>query len=86
MEVDGQFSPGAKVKGKIVPTQVDPEVAKEQSRYKGLTFELAIDRVEPERLFSFRWHPFATDSKMDYTAEPPTLVSFELEKVVTESC
>src|SRR3989442_4066135 len=46
----------------------------------------------PERLFSFQWHPYAVDPKMDYSKEPPTLVEFKLEKtpagtvlVVTET-
>jgi hypothetical protein len=33
------------------------------------------------RLFSFRWHPFAIDPKVDYSGEPTTLVTFELEEV-----
>jgi uncharacterized protein YndB with AHSA1/START domain len=81
MEVDGQFSPGKKVKGRIVPTTVDPEIAKQQRQYEGLSFELAIDRVEPERHFSFHWHPAAVDREVDYAHEPTTLVSFELEKI-----
>jgi len=37
--------------------------------------------MEPERLFSFRWHPNAIDPKKDYSHEPTTLVAFELEDV-----
>ena len=37
--------------------------------------------MEPERLFSFRWHPYAIDPKVDYSAEPATLIVFELEEV-----
>ena len=37
-------------------------------------------RVEPMRLFSFRWHPFAAKPAVDYEKEPTTLVSFELEE------
>jgi len=36
--------------------------------------------MEPERLFSFRWHPFAIDRGVDYSAEPATLVAFALEE------
>ena len=39
--------------------------------------------MEPERLFSFTWHPAAIDPKMDYSKEPPTLVEFRLEKIPT---
>ena len=39
-----------------------------------------IDRMEPERLLSFRWHPYAVDPALDYSQEPTTLVVFELKK------
>ena len=42
--------------------------------------ELQIDRIEPERYFSYRWHPYAIDPKVDYSAEPSTLVEFTLEE------
>jgi uncharacterized protein YndB with AHSA1/START domain len=37
--------------------------------------------MEPERLFSYTWHPYAVDPKMDYSKETPTLVEFKLEKI-----
>jgi hypothetical protein len=37
--------------------------------------------MEAERLFSFRWHPFAVEPGADYSAEPTTLIVFELEEV-----
>jgi uncharacterized protein YndB with AHSA1/START domain len=79
VEFDGPFVAGASITGKIVPTTVDAEVAKTQEPYKGFRFEFAVDRVEPMRLFSFRWHPFAVDSGVDYSKEPSTLVAFQLE-------
>jgi uncharacterized protein YndB with AHSA1/START domain len=36
--------------------------------------------MEPERLFSFTWHPYAIDPDVDYSGETPTLVEFRLEK------
>jgi uncharacterized protein YndB with AHSA1/START domain len=78
---DGPFEPGRVMKGKIVPTKADPDVAKTQEPYAGAAIELAVDRIEPMRLFSFRWHPFAVDPKVDYSDEPMTLVTFELESV-----
>jgi hypothetical protein len=39
--------------------------------------------MEPERLFSFTWHPYAVDPNKDYSQEPPTLVEFRLEKTAT---
>jgi uncharacterized protein YndB with AHSA1/START domain len=76
---DGPFAPGAKVLGVIQPTTVDAEVAKSQKPYEGTPFEITVERMEPERLFSFRWHPYAVEKGADYSAEPTTLVAFELE-------
>jgi hypothetical protein len=39
-----------------------------------------VDRIEPMRLFSFRWHPGAVDPDVDLSREPTTLVVFELEE------
>src|SRR5258708_2709737 len=63
-----------------VPTTVDAEVAEMQKPYTGFRFEFSVDRVEPMRLFSFRWHPFAMETGVDYSKEPTTLVVFELEE------
>ena len=35
--------------------------------------------MEPERFFSFRWHPYALEEGVDYSSEPTTLVTFTLE-------
>jgi uncharacterized protein YndB with AHSA1/START domain len=64
------FAPGATVRGKItIPG------------YEHVTLELAVERVEPERILSWRWHPYAIDPKVDYSGEPTTLVLFELRDV-----
>jgi uncharacterized protein YndB with AHSA1/START domain len=80
MKFDGPFSPGGTVRGVIAPTTVNAEVAKAQKPYEGFPFEFTIDQMEPERLLSFRWHPFATEPGVDYSSEPTTLVVFELEE------
>jgi uncharacterized protein YndB with AHSA1/START domain len=77
---DGPFAAGARLTGKIVPTTVDAEVAKMQKPYEGMAFQCVVDRIEPLRRFSFRWHPFAVESGVDYSKEPMTLVTFELEE------
>jgi uncharacterized protein YndB with AHSA1/START domain len=77
---DGPFVAGARLTGEIVPTTVDPEVAESQKPYEGRRFEVFVDRVEPMRLLSFRWHPYAVDPEIDYSEEPTTLVVFELER------
>ena len=60
--------------------------------FEHLMWEVVVQKLEPERLFSFTWHPYAIDPKADYSAETPTLVEFRLEQsasgtllVVTES-
>ena len=47
--------------------------------YEHLKWEAAVQKMEPERLFSFTWHPYAVDPKVDYSNEPATLVEFRLE-------
>ncbi len=71
-KLEGQFSPGARVRGKIT-----------YPGYEHLTLEVLIDRMEPESYFSWRWHPDATDPKVDYSNEPATLVEFKLETTKT---
>jgi uncharacterized protein YndB with AHSA1/START domain len=44
-------------------------------------WEAVVVKMEPERLFSFTWHPYSVDSKIDYSKETPTLVEFRLEKI-----
>jgi uncharacterized protein YndB with AHSA1/START domain len=60
--------------------------------YEHVRMELVVQKMEPERFFSYTWHPYAIDPKVDYSKETPTLVEFRLEKsangtllVVTES-
>jgi uncharacterized protein YndB with AHSA1/START domain len=65
---DGPFTPGRKVRGPIT-----------YPGYEHLTFEVTVERVEPERLFSWRWQP-GGDPDID-PAEPTTLVVFELEEI-----
>jgi len=81
MKFDTAFTPGACMRGTIAPTTVDAEVAKTQKKYEGVPVEMTIEQMEPERLFSFRWHPGAVDPDLDYSVEPTTLVVFELEEV-----
>lgn len=62
------FAVGATVRGQIT-----------HPGYEHVTMEVLIERIEPERRFSFRWHPYAVDPKVDYSSEPTTLVEFTLE-------
>lgn len=76
---ENNFVAGAPINGTIVPTKVDAQVAKAQEPYAGMAFTFHVDRIEPLRLFSFRWHPFAIEPGVDYSHEAMTLVTFELE-------
>src|SRR5260370_8336779 len=66
MKVDGPFVPGKKMRGMIVPTKVDAEVAKMQKPYEGKEFELQIEKIEPDRLSTCPRHPYPADPHLDY--------------------
>jgi uncharacterized protein YndB with AHSA1/START domain len=77
VKLEGDFKAGHPIHGKLAgPTECTAEFD-----YKAITFELVVDRIEPEDLFSYRWHPYAIDPKVDYSSEPTTLVAFRLEAV-----
>jgi uncharacterized protein YndB with AHSA1/START domain len=68
VKIDGPFVPGEVSRGHIT-----------HPGYEHLQWEAVVQQMEPERLFSFTWHPYAADPKVDYSKEPPTLVEFRLE-------
>ena len=81
VKLDGPFRPGEKSTGHI-----------SYPGYEHLKWEVVVQQMVPEQLFSFTWHPYAIDPNRDYSQELPTLVEFRLEKsangtllVVTES-
>ncbi len=67
MRLTGTFTPGARITGRIT-----------EPGYEHLTVEMLVERVDPERLFSYRWHPYAVESGVDYSIEQTTLVEFRL--------
>ena len=69
MKIDGAFEPGAKLRGTITTP----------GEYEGVSDFFVVEKVEPARFLSFRWHPYAIEKNVDYSKEPMTLVSFELE-------
>jgi uncharacterized protein YndB with AHSA1/START domain len=70
VKLQGRFAPGARVQGQVtIPG------------YEHVTMDVTIEQVDPERLFSYRWHPAAIDPGVDYSGEPTTLVEFHLEEV-----
>ena len=81
VNLEGPFVPGQVSRGNIA-----------HPGYEHLKWEATVQKMEPERLFSFTWHPYAVDPNKDYSNEPPTLVEFTLQKtddgtllIVTES-
>jgi uncharacterized protein YndB with AHSA1/START domain len=62
------FTPGERVQGPITI-----------SGYEHVVFDVVVERVKPEELLSFRWHPYAIDPAIDYSKEERTLVTFELK-------
>lgn len=69
VKLTGEFAEGATVRGNIT-----------HPGYEHLTMEVVVERVQPQRYFSFRWHPYAIDPKHDYSSEPSTLVEFTLSE------
>ncbi len=81
VKLEGPFAPGQPSRGRIT-----------YPGYEHLVWEAVVQAMEPERLFSFTWHPYSVDPQIDYSVEPSTLVEFRLEKtergtllVLTES-
>jgi uncharacterized protein YndB with AHSA1/START domain len=81
VDLENPFVPGQVTRGQMTA-----------SGCHQIKFEAAVQKMEPERFFSYTWHPYAVDPAVDYSQEPPTLVEFRLEEipggtllVVTES-
>jgi uncharacterized protein YndB with AHSA1/START domain len=68
VKLDGPFAAGQVSRGHIT-----------HPGYEHLKWEAVVQKMELERLFSFTWHPYAIDAKIDYSEETPTLVEFRLE-------
>ena len=70
VELEGPFVPGQVSRGRIT-----------YPGFEHVTMQVTVQKMEHERLFSYTWHPYAIDPKVDYSGEPPTLVEFKLEKI-----
>jgi len=68
-KLQGTFAEGASVRGNITI-----------KGYEHVMLEMLVERIQPERYFSYRWHPYAVDPKVDYSPEPTTLVEFRLDE------
>lgn len=69
VKLEGKFVEGAAIRGKVT-----------YPGYEHLTMEVEVDRIEPERYFAYRWHPYAVNPAVDYSLEPMTLVEFRLDE------
>ncbi|MGH7529955.1 MAG: SRPBCC family protein [Gemmatimonadales bacterium] len=69
VQLDGAFVEGKATRGHIT-----------EKGYEHLEIEMQVQRIEPERYFAYRWHPYAIDPTADYSNEPTTLVEFTLEE------
>jgi uncharacterized protein YndB with AHSA1/START domain len=69
VKLDGPFIPGQVSRGQIT-----------YPGYEHVKFEAVVQKMETERFFSYTWHPYSVDPKIDYSNEKPTLVEFKLEK------
>ena len=69
VKLEGPFVEGQVARGQVL-----------HPGYEHVVWQAVVQRIEPERLFSFTWHPYAVDPKVDYSTETPTLVEFRLEK------
>ncbi|HTX40050.1 MAG TPA: SRPBCC family protein [Bryobacteraceae bacterium] len=68
VEAHGAFAPGVRV-----------EMVSRHPKGAGAKFSVTVEAMEPERLFSWRWHPGSKPADGDYTGQPGTLVEFRLE-------
>ena len=59
VKLDGPFVPGEVSRGQIT-----------YPGYEHIKWEAIVQKMEPERLFSFTWHPYAIDPNVDYSGEP----------------
>jgi uncharacterized protein YndB with AHSA1/START domain len=69
VKLDGPFVPGDVSTGHIT-----------HPGYEHVKWHAVVQKIEPMRLFSFTWHPYALDPKVDYSGEPSTLIEFTLEE------
>ena len=72
VRLEGPFVPGKVSRGQIT-----------HPGYEHVRWKAVIRQIEPERLFSFTWYPYAIDPQVDYSGETPTLVEFRLEPTAT---
>jgi uncharacterized protein YndB with AHSA1/START domain len=71
---------GVDFKGKVFEAGKHVQGKVTYPGYEHISMDVLIEKIVPERLLSWRWHPAAIDPAVDYSKEPTTLVVFELEE------
>lgn len=72
VKLEGPFVAGKQAGGQIT-----------HPGYEHVRMQVVVQKIEPERRFSFTWHPYAVEPGVDYSKETPTLVEFTLEPTPT---
>jgi uncharacterized protein YndB with AHSA1/START domain len=70
VKLEGPFVAGQVARGQVT-----------HPGYEHVILKITVQKIEPERLFSYTWHPYAVDASIDHSGETPTLVEFRLEPV-----
>src|SRR5512140_814399 len=60
---------GANLKGQTFATGQRVQGPITIPGHEHVPFDVIIERIEPERLLSYRWHPYAKDPAVDYSKE-----------------
>jgi uncharacterized protein YndB with AHSA1/START domain len=87
--LEGPFEPGRTMKGTF-DLKLDEAGLMEMQKKGGVTPSrvkvpqgsvtlFTVERVDPQRYFSFRWIPYSIDAEADLEHEHTTLVEFTLE-------
>jgi uncharacterized protein YndB with AHSA1/START domain len=69
VNLQAPFAPGKTARGNIT-----------YPGYEHVVMEAVVQKMEAPRYFSYTWHPYAIDPKVDYSQEPSTLVEFTLKE------
>lgn len=70
VDIESPFVAGQPARGRIT-----------HPGYEHVVWNVVVQKIEPQRLFSFTWHPYGIDPKVDYSKETPTLVEFRLSEI-----
>ena len=65
--LDGSFKEGQAIHGRM-----------SNPKYAHIDVEFVVETIAPQKIFSYRWHPYAIDQDTDFSKEQRTLVEFHL--------